>query len=132
MDKKKKIILGKLEIEIMHVVWQLEEASARQVLKEINKKKDLAYTTIITTMQKMEKKGLLVHREEERSYVYKPLIDKKEVESNMLNEFIESVFRGSYKQMVNTLVENKNLSEKELRSILNYINAENKKGKKDD
>ncbi|MCW3986955.1 MAG: BlaI/MecI/CopY family transcriptional regulator [Candidatus Bathyarchaeota archaeon] len=52
--------LGTLESKTLKIVEKLGEASARDVLTEINKSKSLAYTTISTTLERLNKKGFLI------------------------------------------------------------------------
>ena len=52
-------MLGDLEIEHLAIMRRLRKANGRQVLAELNKKKDLAYTTVSTTLERLYKKGYL-------------------------------------------------------------------------
>lgn len=52
-------ILGPLELEVMKVIWIRKEATVQNVLTELNKQNDYAYTTIMTVMNRLDKKGLL-------------------------------------------------------------------------
>ncbi len=51
--------LGPLEMEVLRVMKKLGKASARQVLRELSSERELAYTTIITTLERLRQKGLL-------------------------------------------------------------------------
>ena len=123
MAKRDKRILGKLELMIMHVVWERGEATVRQVRNAIASRRDLAYSTVMTMMGKMEKKGVLTHRVEERTYIYRPLVSRDEVEGSMLRDLLENVFGGSHQQLVNALVEHENLSQEELIRMAQQMDA---------
>ena len=123
MAKRDKRILGKLELMIMHVVWERGEATVRQVRNAIASRRDLAYSTVMTMMGKMEKKGVLTHRVEERTYIYRPLVSRDEVEGSMLRDLLENVFGGSHQQLVNALVEHENLSQEELIRMAQQIDV---------
>lgn len=114
---KLKHILGKREIMILHAVWGKGEATVRDVYREILKSDDVAYTTIMTMMQKMEKKGLLEHYEDNRAFVYRALVRKEDIESGMLHDFMDRVFLGSYEGLVNTLVRDNKITSFELEKI---------------
>jgi len=114
MAKKDKRLLGKLELMIMQVVWETGEATVRQVRNAIAQKRDLAYSTVMTMMRKLEQKGVLTHRTEDRTYVYRPLVSRGDVERSMLRDLLQNVFGGSYQQLINALVEHENLPKEEL------------------
>lgn len=92
-------ILGKLEAEIMEIVWELGSTSVRDVLNKIKKKKKLAYTTIMTVMSRLSDKGILKRKLKNDAYIYTPVQDKqsfyaatsKKIIKNLINEFGEDV-----------------------------------------
>ena len=121
MAKKDKRLLGKVELMIMRAIWEHGEATVRQVRDAIAEKRDLAYSTVMTMMRKLEQKGLLDHRVEERTYVYRPLVSRDEVEGSMLRDLLHNVFEGSYQQLVNALVEHEDLSRDELVRLVEQV-----------
>ena len=78
--KKTNHSLGQLEREIMEIVWQLEDASVRQVLLKLREKRSIAYTTVMTIMVRLANgKNLLKrHLNEGGAYVYQPVYNKQE------------------------------------------------------
>ena len=127
MAKRDKRILGKLELMIMQVVWNKNEATVHQVRNAIQHKRDLAYSTILTMMRKLEHKGLLAHRTEKRTYIYRPLVGRDEVERSMLQDLLQTVFSGSYRQFVNAFVEHENISKKDLIQLVHEAEDRNRK-----
>jgi predicted transcriptional regulator len=93
---------------------------ARRV-QEIAKTDDVAYTTIMTMMQKMEKKGLLEHYEDNRAFVYRALVRREDIEAGMLRDLLDKVFRGSYEGLVNTLVRDRKVTPAELKKLADDI-----------
>lgn len=70
--------LGELEAEIMKVIWACNCCCVREVLKKINKRKKLAYTTVMTVMGRLYEKRLLKrHLNDSGAYVYEPVQDKE-------------------------------------------------------
>jgi predicted transcriptional regulator len=120
-------IPGRREMMILHAIWDRGEATVRDVHKEIIKNDDVAYTTIMTMMQKMEKKGLLEHYEENRAFVYRALVKKTDIESGVLHDLMDRVFQGSYENLVNTLVRDKKITVSELKKITDEIEKRRKK-----
>ena len=61
--------LGELQRAVIEVVWELGEASVHDVRRQLAGRRKLAYTTILTVMQKLEKAGWLDHRSEGNRYI---------------------------------------------------------------
>jgi predicted transcriptional regulator len=66
--------LGRLELEVMQVLWTTGEGSVREVLGQLNR--PLAYTTVMTTLDRLFKKGLLARRMCDRTFRYIPCAPK--------------------------------------------------------
>lgn len=91
--KSKKInqVLGELEKEIMEVLWRLKNASVREVLSEVEKKKKLAYTTIMTVMSRLCDKKILKRKINGDTYFYSPVQDKKNFSSSISKKIISEL-----------------------------------------
>ena len=115
---------GKLtdtELEIMHVVWELNGGTVRQVYEILNQQRPLAYTTVMTMMNILEEKGHLTRRKEGRAYRYQPVRPKSQVISGMVDDFVGRVFEGSAAPLVVSLVKDKKISKKDLDEIARMI-----------
>ncbi len=119
--KKQERKLTDAELEIMHVVWELESATVRQVHELLNQQRPLAYTTVMTMMNILEEKGHLTRRKEGRAYRYEPVRPKSQVISGMVDEFVGRVFEGSAAPLVVSLVKGKKISKKDLDEIARMI-----------
>src|SRR5579871_2633350 len=127
-----KIALTGQELEIMKVVWGLESATVRQVYETLLERRRIAYTTVMTMMNILEKKGFLKRREEDRAYVYSPAQPQKQVVGSMVRDFVNRVFNGSAEPLLLHLVEDRKLTEKDLEEIRKMIRnsgRDSKKGK---
>src|SRR5580692_354187 len=109
------------ELEIMKVVWKLESATVRQVYEVLLKKRQIAYTTVMTMMKILEQKGFLKKRQEDRAYVYTPAQPQKQVVGGMVREFVNRVFNGSAEPLLLHLVEDQHLTESDLEEIRKAI-----------
>jgi BlaI family penicillinase repressor len=119
------------ELEIMKVVWRLESATVRQVYETLLKKRQIAYTTVMTMMKILEQKGFLTKRQEDRAYVYTPTQPQKQVVGGMVREFVNRVFNGSAEPLLLHLVEDQHLTEKDLDEIRKTIRGSRGQGKGD-
>lgn len=120
--KKSITPLGETEMEILNHIWDMEEATVKQILNKILKKRQVAYTTIMTVMKNLADKGLLTYRKEGVTYVYKAKQEPEAIRSNLVNNLVSKVFKNSPMQLVQTLVENDNLTENDLQEIKSLIN----------
>ena len=115
--KKDKHLLGKLEMRIMMILWEAGEATCRDVFTTLGGDSAYAYTTVLSMMKHLEKKGIVAHAEEGRAFVYRPVVRREDVEERMLTDFVESVFAGSVPDLVNSLLNTADLSEEDLDEI---------------
>jgi predicted transcriptional regulator len=118
--------LGTLQKAVMETVWELGEATVQQVLARLNRDKSLAYTTVLSAMQKLEKTGWLQHREEGRSYVYLPTRSREDEGKNSLRRFIERVFAGDPLLLFQHLLEDQKLSADDLTALKKMIEQRRK------
>ena len=119
--KKSEKKLTDAELEIMHVVWELDGGTVRQVHERLNRQRPLAYTTVMTMMNILEEKGHLSRRKEGRAYRYDPVRPKNQVISGMVDDFVGRVFEGSATPLIVSLVKDKKISQKDLEEIARMI-----------
>ena len=117
MSRKRTLELGRLELQLMKVIWEKGKATAREVKNALQYERDLAYTTVATMLRKLEEKGFLTHTVDERTFVYKPLIQQEEVSQNVLGDLLERFFDGSRELLVNALIQQKGISAEELERL---------------
>jgi len=123
MKHKSLTHLGETEMEVLHHVWELGEATVADVRERILEEREVAYTTIMTVMKKLAEKGYLDYRKEGRSYVYRPAQEPNKVQHSLLQRLMNKVFEGSPSALVQTLVTREDLSDDERAEIRTLINA---------
>jgi BlaI family penicillinase repressor len=119
------IRLGRLELQIMNVVWDKGKATVHDVKNALSRRKP-AYSTILTMMRKLEAKGYLEHEVDGRTYVYRPLISQQAVRQGVLGDLVERLFEGSTSLLLTSLVEQNRISKNELRQIRKLIEERGK------
>ena len=122
--------LGDLQRAVMEQVWELGEASVHEVRKKLSRQKKLAYTTILTAMQKLEKAGWLEHRKEGKTYIYLPTRSREEAGAKSVRKFIERTFDGNALLMFQHLMRQSRLSDDELIELRKMIDEKRKGNKK--
>lgn len=125
MRNKKLLPIGETELEVLHIVWELGEATVNDVLERILKKRKVAYTTIMTVMKNLHKKGVLKYRKEGATYVYSATQhqEPEEVKGKLLDLVLKKVFQGSSAELIQTLVKKESLSEEEKTEIKKLIDG---------
>jgi len=119
------IRLGRLELQIMNVVWDRGKATVHDVKNALSRRKP-AYSTILTMMRKLEAKGYLEHEVDGRTYVYRPSISQQAVRQGVLGDLVERLFEGSTSLLLTSLVEQNRISENELCEIRKLIEEKRK------
>jgi len=112
----------------MKVLWGRDEATVAQVIEGIEGHADLAYTTMATMLRKMEARGLVAHRAEGRSFLYRARIAAAEVSRSMADHLVDRLFEGSLTEVVSHLLNTREVSREELKQLERLI-AERKKSK---
>lgn len=121
--KKSLTPLGETEMEVLHHVWELGEASVAEVRERILKNRKVAYTTIMTVMKNLADKGFLKYRKQGITYIYSAAIDPSDVRYNLVDGIVDKVFHGSAKDLVQTLVKSEQLTEKDRQEIKKMIKS---------
>jgi predicted transcriptional regulator len=124
--KTSKQVPTDLELEILKTIWERGEATVREVFQDILKQRKIAYTTVLTMMGVLERKGHLTKRAGERAYVYTPTAAQDEVVESMVDEFVERVFNGSAQPLLVHLVGDRRIKPKELAEVEKLVRARRK------
>lgn len=109
------------ELEVLNILWELQEANTQTVNDRLNLQRKVGYTTTLKTMQVMAEKDLLDRRKEGKSHVYFPLIQESIAKGNLLTKFINNTFGGSTSSLMMQLLGNKNVSQDELVRIKAFL-----------
>jgi predicted transcriptional regulator len=109
------------ELEIMKVVWSRGHATVRDVYEALLRDRNIAYTTVMTMMNVLEKKGHLRKKAEGRSFLYRPTRPQRQVVGSMVREFVQRVFGGSAAPLLAHLLEEEHLTSEELDALARRI-----------
>lgn len=113
--------LGETEMEILHHVWELGEASVSDVREKMLEYREVAYTTVMTILKNLADKQYLKYRKEGLSYIYSAAIQPDEVRYKLVDRLVDKVFHGSPKDLVQALVQNEKLTDEERKEIKKMI-----------
>lgn len=121
---------SELEMQVLSVLWESGPATVREILERLPDGKQRAYTTVLTVMQGMSRKGLVTHTQEGSTYIYAPAVDRSQVVQPLMQTLLQNVFGGNPLQVVQTLLDSTDVSADDLKEIRKLINnaAREKKG----
>jgi predicted transcriptional regulator len=105
------------ELEILKVLWALGSGTVREVHRHMCPNDELAFNTVQTQLRIMEEKGLVEHRSEGRTFIYRP----KHSRERVAQRFLKKVFDGSLDQLVLTLLQTEKTSIEELKELERVI-----------
>jgi BlaI family penicillinase repressor len=119
--RPKTLTLTPQELAIMKVVWQRDQATVRDVYETLRKRRQVAYTTVMTMMKILEDKGYLKKSREDRAYVYRPSRPRQQVVGAMVRDFVDRVFDGAASGLLLHLARNGKLTKAERQKIRELI-----------
>jgi len=106
--------IGSLQLRILKELWRRGFASAAEIHQALCDERRLAYTTVATTLRRMDEWGLVSHQEQGRAFIYQPVIREEDVSRREGRHFVEEIFEGSLLRAVCNLLQSCNASRKEL------------------
>jgi predicted transcriptional regulator len=83
--------LGALERDVLRLAWERRELSVRDACASLGG--DVAYTTVMTTMDRLYKKGFLARRKVSRAFVYRPTASREEIDGAVATDLVEHLFQ---------------------------------------
>jgi BlaI family penicillinase repressor len=119
--------LGKVQLQIMRLLWAHERATAREITDELARTQPIAHSTVQTLLRKMEAKGAITHETDERTFVFRPLYRQDEVTETALHDLLTRLFDGSVYGLVSHLLRSEEVSDDELARLRALIEAEERR-----
>jgi BlaI family transcriptional regulator, penicillinase repressor len=107
------------EEDAMQSVWRTGEGNIKSFMENMDNPPP--YTTVASTIKNLEKKGYLHSRLIGNTYVYRPAVSEDDYKKKFMGNVVKEYFDNSYKELVNFFVEQKKLSARELKEIINMI-----------
>ena len=92
-----------LELRCLQALWRLGEGTVHDVRKVVSKDRILAYTTVMTLLARLEKRGSVTRRKPGRSYIYRPKISRDALREHALKQLLDGFFDGSAEALLNFL-----------------------------
>ncbi len=98
-------VLGPLESEIMWLIWQQGQATVKQIHRILSRQREIAYTTVMTTMSRLAEKGILKRTRRGMAYLYRPTMSKIEFDRWVMRAVLSGLLETFDATAVDYLVE---------------------------
>jgi len=92
-----------LELLCLNALWSLEQGSVKDVRQFVASSRTLAYTTVMTVLDRLARRGLITRRKAGRAFVYAPAVSRDAMRRLALKEFLDSYFESSQDQLLQFL-----------------------------
>lgn len=120
------IVLYDRELEVMEVLWDSGAATVAEVRAALED--EMAYTTVLTVLRRLEEKGYVSHQEQGRAHRYFPLVERQAARESALERLTSRLFQGSPELLLTHLVSRKKLSEAELKRLRRLVDDQLEEG----
>ena len=115
--------LGELQLDVLDALGRVEEGTVYDVLNAFPEDERPRYTTALTVLKALERKGLVTHRTEDRAFVFRPAVEPKTVRTQLLGDVLKRVFRGSPRALVGSLLDTDAVTPEVLEELKSLIEA---------
>lgn len=130
MSKEEKTNPTPSELEILQFLWKHGPSTVKQIHEELEKTKEVRYTTTLKTMQVMFERGMLKREAQGRKHIYQAAIAEEETQDVLLDRFLNKTFRGSALKLVMRALGNYDATQSDLNQLKDYIDQMEKTQKK--
>ena len=98
-------VLGELESAVMEALWAQPEQTVNEVEERLLQKREIAHTTVLTTLDRLYRKGYLTREKQSKAFVYSPRYTRNEFERTMAQEVLGALIGHSAETAVSTFVD---------------------------
>jgi predicted transcriptional regulator len=123
--------LTELQIAILRLMWHRSEVSVAEVWEALYPERKLAQTTVATLLTRLERRGVIARRADQRQYLYRALVSEGEVQQSMVSELTERLFAGDVTALVNHLLTSQEVAPGDLARLRDLIDDAESRGKED-
>ncbi len=123
---------SEVELQVLSVLWRRGPSSVHDVREAMPGGKDRAYTTVLTVMQNLEKKGLVDHTQQGQANIYRPTVKRQQVLRPLMKGMLANLFGGSPAEVMQCLLDSTKIDDDELAQIRRLLADARKKAADDE
>jgi BlaI family penicillinase repressor len=105
------------ELEILKILWQRGEATVREVHEQISRRVPMVQNTVQSFLRTMEEKGLVRHRVEGRTFIYRATLPRDRTNQRLVSRLLQRAFDGAVDQLVQSVLSLKQATPEELAKL---------------
>ncbi len=106
--------LGPLEMEVLDVIWEMGQATSREIFEKMRERKRLGQSTVLTVLRRLSDRGIL-HRDAGGDvYVYSPVMERRELGTRMIDDVVNRIFGGAVEPVISHLMERRDVKDQDL------------------
>lgn len=122
MARKESSTLTDAELRLMDIIWDRGPSTVQDVVDALPAEDPLAYSTVLTMLRILDRKGYLTHKKEGRAFVYHTVVEKQEARRGALRHVMSRFFEDSPELLVMNLLEHDELKDIDLERLKSLIN----------
>ena len=116
--------IGEAELEVLQTLWEHGPATVREVMNKLHEHgRQLAYTTVLTFLTRLEQKGCVTSDKSDLAYVYRPKVTRDKVSRTRLDAVLDSFYDGSPGPLVLQLIREGKFTGDEIAELQDVIDA---------
>ena len=115
--------LTEVQMAILRLLWSRKEATVVDIWEALHGERGWAQTTVATLLTRLERRGVITHRADNRVYVYRALVTEEDVQHSMVSELTGRLFDGDVPALVSHLLTAQEVSPGDLARIRRMIEA---------
>lgn len=113
--------LGDLQLDVMNVIWERGSATVAEVHDVLRAHREIAYTTVLSTLRNLEKRGFLNHSVEGKAHRFHACVTRDEFTRSSVEQLVSRLFAGEPAQLMSHLLDNEKLDGSDLERIKRLI-----------
>jgi predicted transcriptional regulator len=114
MPPRKSLTLTEAELRLMNILWRRGESAVSDLVADLPEDSPLAYTSVLTTIRILEKKGYVTHRQTGRAFLYLPCVAEQEAGRSEVRHVLQRFFGNSPERLLLALLGDEDISPEEL------------------
>jgi predicted transcriptional regulator len=125
LTKQGRNVLTKLELEIMQVIWRIGASTVSEVQQSLDQQ--LAYTTVQTMLNILDRKGKLKRELRGRAFVYSATVTEAKASMHAVKDLVDRMFGGSSEDLVMSLIKSRQIDPKKIAELSRRLEKESGK-----
>jgi predicted transcriptional regulator len=121
MPPKRSNTLTEAELRLMKILWERGESAVSDLVSDLSDTVPLAYTSVLTTIRILEKKGYVRHRQDGRAFLYSPCVAENDAGISEVRQLLQRFFGNSRERLLLSLLGDDEITPEEIKRLKEAI-----------